>query len=265
MKTVLITGVAGGMGYETTKRLLADGMQVWGLDIHAPEHCEGLHFLPTDLTDAAAVEQAFETLRTAGVTLDGIVHMAGMYELDSLVEMDEAAWDRVFQVNLYAAFRVNRCFLPLLSGGARIVLTTSELAPLDPLPFTGIYAITKSALDKYAASLRMELQLLGHPVIVLRPGAVATQMLGVSTSRLQTFCDKTTHYTCNAERFREIVERVEARSIPPQRVAALVSKILHAKHPRPVYKINRNPLLLLLNALPLRWQCAIIRWILKTA
>ena len=73
---------------------------------------------------------------------------------------------------------------------------------LDPLPFTGIYAVTKAALDKYAYSLRMELQLLGIGVSVLRAGAVDTGMLGASTDALDRFYDSTRLYTCNAERFK---------------------------------------------------------------
>ena len=140
-----------------------------------------------------------------------------------------------------------------------MVLVTSELAPLYPLPFTGVYAVTKAALDKYADALRMELQLLGHPVIVLRPGAVDTGMLPVSTRRLEEFCENTTHYPVNAGRFRTIVERVEARKVPPERVAVLAARALDAKHPRAAYSLNRNPLLLLLNALPKGVQ----RWIIK--
>ena len=151
----------------------------------------------------------------------------------------------------------------MLSRGGRILITTSELAPLDPLPFTGIYAITKSALDKYAYSLRMELQLLGINVSVLRAGAVDTGMLGASTDALDRFCDKTKLYTCNADRFKRIVNRVEARSISPKRLAEKVLKIFRKKSPRFAYSINRNPLLLLLNVLPKRLQLWVIKTVLR--
>lgn len=142
-------------------------------------------------------------------------------------------------------------------------MVTSELAPLDPLPFTGIYAITKSALDKYAYSLRMELQLLGISVSVLRAGAVKTDMLGVSTQALERFCEKTEHYKCNAERFRAIVDKVEARSIEPTAIAKKTLKLLNKRKPRFAYSINRNPLLLLMNLLPKEMQLSIIRLVLK--
>ncbi len=262
-KAVLITGAAGGMGFAAAKRLLRSGYAVYGLDRRAPEPLEGLEFLPADLTDPAAVRRAAGQLSERGVRLNGIVHMAGLYDLASLVEMEEADWDRIFQVNLYAAYRVDRAFLPLLAPGARILVTTSELAPLDPLPFTGIYAVTKAALDRYAAALRMELQLLGFRVIVLRPGAVDTPLLDVSTERLDAFCRNTAHYAPDAERFRRIVARVEARKIPPERVAELAARALESRRPRDVYAVNRNPLLLLLDALPGRVRRALIRGLLK--
>jgi short-subunit dehydrogenase len=137
------------------------------------------------------------------------------------------------------------------------------LAPLDPLPFTGIYAVTKSALDKYAYSLRMELQLLGIGVSVLRAGAVQTDMLGVSTDALERFCHSTQLYSCNAERFQRIVGRVEARCVPPTVIADKCVRILSKRRPSFAYSVNRNPLLLLLNMLPKRLQLWAIRMILK--
>ena len=261
---ILITGVSGGMGLATAAAFLQNGETVYGLDLRKPSQTpEGLRFLQTDLTDPDSLLKAFESIRGDGVSLRGIVHMAGLYDLNSLVEMEDAAWRRIFAVNLDAVYRVNKLFLPLLQKNAGIVITTSELAELAPLPFTGIYAITKTALDRYASSLRMELQLLGIRVIVLRPGAVDTKLLGVSTAKLDDFCENTSYYPTNAERFRRVVNRVEARKIRPERIAELSVRALNAAHPRDVYTINRNPMLLLLNTLPNRLQRRIIRGILK--
>ena len=177
--------------------------------------------------------------------------------------MSDGDFQRIFDINLRGAFLVNKTFLPLLKTGSRILITTSELAPLDPLPFTGIYAITKAALDKYAYSLAMELQLLGISVSVLRAGAVSTGMLGVSTAALDRFTEKTKLYTCNAKRFSDIVNKVEARSVAPKKIANLAQRIIEKKCPAFVYTLNRNPLLRLLSVLPKRMQLKIIKMILK--
>ena len=250
------------MGSATAQRLLREGCGVFALDWNAPEACEGLRWIKTDLTDESSVQAAFDAVHAQTNRLDCIVHMAGMYDLGSLVEMDAERLKRIFDVNFFSVCRVNRIFLPLLGAGSRILITTSELAPLDPLPFTGVYAVTKAALDKYAFSLRMELQMLGVSVIVLRPGAVETGMLDASTRALSQFCESTAHYRTNSERFRRIVDRVETRKIPPERVAELTCRTLTAKRPRHVYAVNRNPLLLLMNLLPDRWQTGIIRRVL---
>jgi short-subunit dehydrogenase len=109
----------------------------------------------------------------------------------------------------------------------------------------------------------MELQLLGITVSVLRAGAVKTQMLGVSTDALDRFCKETKLYSCNAARFKQIVGSVEARNIPPEKIAQKAIWILKKKNPRFAYSINRNPLLLLLNALPKSLQLFAIKIILR--
>ena len=66
-----------------------------------------------------------------------------------------------------------------------------------------------------------------------------------------------------ASRFKRIVDRVEARRIPPEKLAKKASGILKKRTPAFAYSINRNPLLLLLNILPKRMQLFAIRMVLK--
>lgn len=263
MKSILITGAYGGMGKATVDLLLKNGYRVFALDIKTCENENGIIPIEADITSEESLKNAFETVREHTDELYAVIHFAGIYMLDSLVEMEKDDFDRIYKINLQGAFLVNKTFLPLLKSGSKIVITTSELACLNPLPFTGIYAIMKGALDKYAFSLRMELQLLGIDVSVLRAGAVKTDMLGASTSALDRFCQGTQLYTCNAKRFKAIVERVEAKNIPTEKLAKKVQKILNKKKPAFAYSINRNPLLLILSALPKRFQFFVISKILK--
>ena len=263
MKSVLITGAYGGMGKETAKLLRNLGYKVFALDIKTEEIPNNVIPIQCDITSEGSVINAFETVKSHTEELYAIIHFAGVYMLDSLVEMKAEQFKRIFDINVNGVYLINKIFLPLLKRDSRILITTSELAPLDPLPFTGIYAITKSALDKYAYSLRMELQLLNIKVSVLRAGAVKTNMLGASTTALDRFCEKTQLYSCNAARFKAIVDSVEARNIPPSNIAVKALRILKKRRPKFAYSINRNPLLLLLNILPKRMQLWIIRQILK--
>ena len=262
--SILITGAYGGMGLATAKALEAQGFRVFALDKTVGAQQENIIPVEADITDENSVKSAFERVRGMTDELFAIIHFAGIYMLDSLIEMESEAFERIFKINLGGVYLINKTFTPLMKSGSRILITTSELAPLDPLPFTGVYAVSKAALDKYAYSLCMELQLTGIKVSVLRAGAVSTNMLGVSTNALDRFCQTTTRYTCNAGRFKRIVDSVEARSIDPARLAKKVIRILKRCHPRFAYSINRNPLLLMLNALPKRLQLWIIKQVLKS-
>lgn len=263
MKSILVTGAYGGMGSAACKLLRDEGYTVFALDKRVSETENGFIPIEADITSEDSIKEAFARVAETTDSLDAILHFAGMYMLDSLIEMSDENFRTIFDVNLRGAFLINKTFLPMLKEGSRILIVTSELAPLDPLPFTGIYAITKAALDKYAYSLRMELQLLGITVSVLRAGAVKTRMLGVSTDALDRFCNGTKLYTCNATRFKRIVGNVEARHIDPEKIAKKAIRILQKRSPLFAYSINRNPLLLLLNALPKSLQLLVIRIILR--
>lgn len=260
---ILITGACGGMGKATTRLLKEQGHMVFALDRKITQPIEGVTYYEVDLTKMNEIESISKEIRSKIETLDVILHFAGIYNLDSLVEISEEEWIKIFNINLFGVYRVNKVFLSFLKKNSKIIITSSELAPLDPLPFTGLYAITKAALEKYAYSLRMELNLLDIKVSIIRPGAVQTDLLDVSTSSLDRFCENTHLYKCNAKRFKDIVNSVEAKKIETTKIAKIASKIVHSKRPKYVYNINRNVMLKLLHLLPKRLQVTIIKKIVK--
>ena len=263
MEYVIVTGAYGGMGKATVEMLVKKGYGVFAFDKRVGGAQDGVIPVEVDTTSEESVNNAVKEVLKITPCVKGIIHFAGIYMLDSLVEISEERFLRAFNVNLFGVYRINKAFLPLLKNGGRIIITSSELAPLDPLPFTGIYAITKTALEKYAYSLRMEVQLLNVLVSVIRPGAVKTGLLKTSTDELDDFINGTSLYKCNATRFKKIVNSVETKNVTPEKVAKKAFKALTAKRPKYLYNLNRNPLLILLNILPQRLQNFIIKCVLK--
>lgn len=263
-KDILVTGCGGGMGSAICKKLIEQNYRVFGIDKKINlESTENFLTFECDVTSTESVKNVFEKINEKTNSLFAIVHTSGIYDLDSLIEIDEQRFNNIFQVNIFGVYRINKEFFSLLNNESRLIITTSELAPLDPLPFTGLYGITKTALEKYAFSLRMELQLLGIKVVVIRPGAVKTSLLNASTTALDKFIENTKNYSCNAIRFKKIVDSVEAKNILPEKIAQKVLTSISCKNPKFIYNINRNPLLRLLNILPAKLQVAIIGLILK--
>ena len=155
MKAIILSGVSGGMGLATAKKLITNGYHVFGLDIKAPkENIANLTYIKTDLRNIKSIEASFIEVSQNCKEVEAIISMAGIYDINSLIEMDEEAFIRIFDINVFAIYRLNKIYLPLLKEKGKVIVVSSELAPLDPLPFTGLYGITKSTIEKYAYSLR---------------------------------------------------------------------------------------------------------------
>ena len=260
---VLVTGASGGIGGAVTDFLLEKGITVFALDLKAPTEKNGAIFFTADVTDETSLSSVAEKLRADGVILDAIINIAGVFTINSFLEIPDAELKRVFDVNFFGAVNVNRVFYPLLRKGGRIVITTSEVAPLSPMPFNGIYHTSKTALDTYAKSLRIELNVLGQKVITVRPGAFSTALSKGSLEQTKVLTEKTTLYKAQSEKFYRLVKGFMGKPLPPKKLAPVYLRAVTVKRPKLVYKKHTNPLLLLLNLLPQRLQCAIVKTLLK--
>lgn len=261
MKNILITGGASGLGFATAKYFADKDYFVWVCDIKTGESYKNINYIKTDLTKSEDVKQAFDVVSKSTKSLDAIIHFAGIYVMSALTEIEEAVLKKMLDVNLLGCYRVNKQFLPLVQSG-KIIIITSEVAPLKPIPFNSIYSLTKTALDCYAHALRMELSLLNIPVITVRPGAFSTQLLGASINSMEDFCKNTKLYKHNAQKFRKIMSS-NMKSKPAEKLAKLIFKINKKKSPKSIYKINNNISLKLLNLLPSKCQSFVYKKLLK--
>ena len=87
MGNYLITGACGGMGSALCRALASAGDRVWGLDLTDSSSAPFCRLISADLCSQEAVEAAAETVGREAGELNGIIHMAGVYDLDSLAEM----------------------------------------------------------------------------------------------------------------------------------------------------------------------------------
>lgn len=265
MKNVLITGSASGMGRATALKLAENGYKVFSCDIKKnEEEAENITQLFMDVTNLESIKQVYEFVSNETETLDAIINFAGIIMMNSLIEISEEDFVKIFNVNVFGAYRVNKTFFPLVQKGkGKIIITTSELASNKVLPFNAIYAITKKALDAYAQGLTMELGFLDIPVITLRPGAVETPIIKDSTKEMESLDANTTLYKNTITKFKKIVDGEQGGAISPQKIANLVYKILNNKNPKHIYVKNNSKKLKLLNIFSTKTQMKLLKMILK--
>lgn len=263
MKTILITGSASGIGEEVKKIFLENDCQVIGLDINNQLEINNLISFKVDITNSDDLKKIKEYCLENNILLDGIINIAGIHKMASLVETDFLDIKKLIDINLLGTMLVNNTFHSLLKPMARIIIVTSEVAPFDPMPFNGLYNISKTALDCYAQALRQELNLLNQRVITIRPGSIETPLSRGSLEDTKKLSEDTKLYERQAYKFLRITKKFMGKTVKPKKVAALIYKAYSKKNPRLIYRINRNPYLTILNLLPKRLQCFIIKMILK--
>jgi len=261
IKRALVSGGGSGIGRATAERLRSEGFEIFALDLKFETESE--RSIELDVTDTEALSSASETLLQKGVRFDVIVITAGIHTMASLAEDEPEALSRVIEVNLIGAMNTVRAFHPLLQPSGRVIIVTSEVATYAPMPFNGLYNISKTALECYADALRQELGLIGQKVITIRPGAVRTPLAHGSAESTERLAERTVLYKSEAKHFSRLVAKFTSPPIEPEKIAALVLKAVRAKHPRLAYSKNRHPGLVLLSILPRRFQCFIIKSLLK--
>lgn len=265
MKYAVISGGANGMGRATAIKLSQNGYYVFSLDITKnEEENENITQLIADVTDIKSINKSYEYIKTKTDKLNAVINFAGIIMMNSLIEISEEDFVKIFNINVFGAYRTNKTFFPLVkNGNGKIIITTSELAPNKILPFNAIYSITKKSLDAYAQGLTMELGLLDIPVITIRPGAVKTNIIKDSSKEMNALNDNTQLYKNTIAKFKHIVDKEHGKTIDPTKIADLVYKILNKKRPKHIYAKNISKKLKLLNILPTKLQLKVYKTILK--
>ncbi|MFO1392266.1 MAG: SDR family oxidoreductase [Steroidobacteraceae bacterium] len=184
MSTALITGAAGGIGRELARQLAERGTTVIAV---CRKPSAALSELPVRVeagidiaTDAGCAALA---ARLAGVSLDLVIHNAGVLSQESLDKIDDAAIARIrrqFEVNALAPLRLTALLAPQFARGSKLVLITSRMGSMEDNTSGGYYGyrMSKAALNAAGRSMAQDLAPRGVAVVMLHPGFVQTPMTG---------------------------------------------------------------------------------------
>lgn len=178
-RSVLVTGGNRGIGRAIAESFLAQGDRV-AVTTRSGGAPEGTLDLRCDVTDPAAVEEAFKAAEEAHGPVEVLVANAGITADTLLLRMSDEAWQSVIDTNLTGTFHLARRgakqMLRLRRG--RIVLISSVVGLLGSAGQVN-YAASKAGLVGMARSLARELGSRGITTNVVAPGFIDTDMTAV--------------------------------------------------------------------------------------
>lgn len=261
---VLLIGGAGGLGSAVALYLAERGMRVFSCDI-TEQNNSHKNIVPffTDIKDQNSIDKTFTEASSLTDGLSAIISLAGVFMMDSFIEIPEENLKHIIEVNLMGVYRINKTFFPLLKKGGRIIVTTSEVAGLKSVPFNGMYCLTKTALEYYADTLRLEMQLLGYKVINIKPGPFKTDMVQSTTNEADNLVKNTKLFKMGTERFNSIIRSKTGVSKDPSDLSKVYYKAITSQHPRLTYYKNSGLGLKILSVMPRRLHAFVIKQILK--
>ena len=229
-KHALITGGGTGIGAATARMLASEGatlslvgrrlqpLQTVALETAAVS-------FPCDVTDRAAMEQAFAEARAANGPFDFVILNAGVGDSAPFLRTKRDAWDRIIATNLTALFDGAQLALPdLIEGEDKRLIVVASVAGLRGAAYAAPYVASKHGAVGLTKSLALEYARTGLTVNAVCPAFVDTPMVDDSASRIS----RTTGRSEEESRAALAAMNANGRLVTAEEVAA---SILHLLHP----------------------------------
>ena len=179
MSTVVITGGSRGIGAAAVELFAAQGHRVYFL--YEKEHeaakavaeATGAEAICCDVADGAAVKAAFAQIPS----VDILICNAGIVHVGLMSQMEESAWDRIFDVNVKGIYHcVNAAMPSFLRNHSGCILTVSSMWGQVGSSCEAAYSATKGAVIALTKALAQELGPSGIRVNCVAPGVIQTDM-----------------------------------------------------------------------------------------
>jgi Short-chain dehydrogenases of various substrate specificities len=250
-QVVIITGASAGIG-EATARMLAREGAIVVLVARRKERLDVLQdeieraggralAIAADVTNAIDRERIVNETLAAFGRIDALVNNAGYGQRGPIEMVPIDAIRQNFETNLFSLIALTQLVIPILrrQASGRIV-NISSLAGRIARPLSSIYDATKHALEAISDGLRGELAPFGIKVVIIEPGFIATEFLGVVNERARELIEQDSPYKPFFEGSAEGYKRMRKMAGHPNDIAELVVKALTLDRPRPRYAAPRH-------------------------
>ncbi len=227
----LVTGASSGLGLETASLLAASGFDVYGGARSFPEgvsaHDRGFKSLRLDVCSDESVASALKAIEAdsgRGVSL--LVNNAGRGLAGAAEDCSLEEAKALFDLNFFAVLRVSKAVLPgMRERRSGLIVNVGSLMARIPLPFQGLYAASKAAVEALSDSMASELRPFGIDLAIVSPGDFRSGFTG-GRKRSAMLSEA---YAPAFESFMEGVSRAELEGMGAVMVAKRVLAIARSR------------------------------------
>lgn len=180
-KTALVTGGASGIGHGVAMHLAEAGASVVLLDrnasalAEAASAIEGARHVMADVTDWQGVEAALAA-SLGEAPIDILINAAGLFPSGGILDLEEAHWDMLLDVNLKGVARLSQLAARRMqaSGRGGAIVSIGSVQALHSTAGKAAYASSKAGLEALTRVMAIELAATGVRVNAIAAGPVLT-------------------------------------------------------------------------------------------
>ena len=187
-KRALVTGGTKGIGAAVVKRLASAGAVVLTTARSIPIGGIPDHFIQADVSTREGVDRVIDATLAQLGGLDILINTVGgsTAPAGGALALTDDHWQQALDLNLLAAVRLDRGFLPsMLEQGHGVIVHVSSIQRTLPLfEATLAYAAAKAALSNYSKGLSKEMSPRGIRVNAVAPGYTETEAAVALVERL---------------------------------------------------------------------------------
>jgi len=245
-KTIFITGASSGIGRETALRLAKDGHKVFAgvrkkIDKDEIESLNtGVKGVYIDVSNPASIDKAFWFVLKNTDKIDVLINNAGIAEASPAEFISLNRLKKQFDVNTFGAMAVMQKFMPLLSGGR--VINVSSMASYGIFPYVSAYCASKRALDILMNCFMLENK-NNIKVVSIKPAVIKTPIWEKSIKRCEDEFLKLKE--TDRQKYQKEFDYMKKQAliaaktgIEPYKAAAKIIEAVLAENPKPSYNIG---------------------------
>ncbi|MDB4286001.1 SDR family oxidoreductase [bacterium] len=233
-KIILITGASSGIGEAIALHLVSQGHTVYGTSRKARESKSGIQFVKLDVDDEHSVQTGVKEVLSKESQIDVVVNCAGMGILGAVEEIPIDNARQVMETNLFGVMRMCQAVLPgMRAQRSGVIINISSIIGEIGLPFRGLYAASKFAMEGMSEALRMEVAPFGVKVVVVQPGGFRTN---IAEHRPETDLGSASPYEHFLTHIKAMIYEEVEEAPTPESVGYLIEKILKKNKPTLRYK-----------------------------
>ena len=245
-EVVVITGASSGIGKASAIYLADKGFKVYALARRLDKLKEllpyGVDIIVCDVTDKYSRMAAIDTIYQREGRIDVLYNNAGYGLFGPIEDISESDAKAQFEVNLFGLAEMTKLVLPIMRKQKRgKIINTSSIGGRVVSLLGGWYHASKFAVEGFSDALRLEVKQFGIKVVLIEPGLIQTEFMGITYDNSQKLPQETA--------YKDLFDKVKSDAkrdyldkkigSDPVVVAKAVYKAIKKKNPKTRYVMGK--------------------------